>query len=200
MTMSWLHDYNTNHSSDKDEMLIPLNIFDLDLEKHNNLDLINKQILVLESISLGNLEGMIEKLEWIAKVCIFFSEKIDEPVGTNIHNTLHTSSYNFCTWKHKCRFNYRPMSDGCYSDHFVHHVLHDDIISVVNCIKHHLGGDEEEEKEESQIEDFDIIKIERILKTFKYVLEHMYNELYETKKYIINKQYRVKKKNQENNW
>ena len=92
--MSWLNDYNTNHSSDNDELLIPLNIFDLELDKQNNLDLINKQILVLESISLGNLEGMIEKLEWIVKVCVYFSEKIEESVGTNIHNTLHTSSYN----------------------------------------------------------------------------------------------------------
>lgn len=193
--MSWLNDYNTNHSSDNDELLIPLNIFDLELDKQNNLDLINKQILVLESISLGNLEGMIEKLEWIVKVCVYFSEKIEESVGTNIHNTLHTSSYNFCTWKHKCRFNYRSMSEGCFSDHFVHHILHDDIVSVINCVRNHL-----EEEKNDEIEEFDVIKVERILKTFKYVLEHMYNELYETKKYVINKQYKVKKRVVENNW
>lgn len=125
-------------------------------------------------------------LTYLARTSQYFADKvcgklcIGRRLGhltTNSEN-ISRCSYKFCAQTYCCQFNYpegkrRRPSKGCYSDHFPHSKVYQDIVSLQNYIKRIFDNT-----------GMDMIVIRsnqeiiKCINTIAYVIKHMYDELW----------------------
>lgn len=137
---------------------------------------------------------MDDCLSYLSGTSLYFSDKIlgggggkgPHPMkkvlhGSNSSSYISRCSYKFCIQSYCCQYNYpeskkkRGPSRGCYSDHFPHRKVYQDIVSLHTYIQHlqqtELDGDKNIVIRSNQ----EIIKC---INTIAYVIKHMYDELW----------------------
>lgn len=113
-------------------------------------------------------DQLITKLEWIVDSSSVLSKKLDLDLykHNNSKHAVPRSSYKFCNRRHECPYNYLHKEyDGCYAQHYVHHMVHADINSLLSYLKKTPT-----EKIKSQ-------EIKTTIKTMSFVINHMVDEL-----------------------
>ena len=113
-------------------------------------------------------DQLMTKLQWIIDSSELLSEKLK--LDTYTHKTLKTgvprSSYKFCNRRHECNYNYMHKEyDGCYAQHYVHHMVNADISALLNYIK---------KTDNNKIK---TSEIRTTIKTMSFVINHMVDEL-----------------------
>jgi hypothetical protein len=77
---------------------------------------------------------------------------------------LQRSSYKFCENGCYCEFNYNfSKNKGCFSKHYIHNILYNDIASLIKYIE--------------TTEKLNFNEIRKSLHTISFVLNHMFDEL-----------------------
>lgn len=126
-------------------------------------------------------------LSYLASTSLYFSEKIggssrQQGVQKRAYETeapISRCSYKFCIQTYCCQYNYpegkkkgKP-SKGCYSDHYPHYKVYQDIISLQSYIRriHETNNNYMITIRSNQ----EIIKC---INTIAYVIKHMYDELW----------------------
>lgn len=129
---------------------------------------------------------MDECLTYLASTSTYFADKLGntKAIGSNRRllsidgNHISRCSYKFCVQTYCCHYNYpenkkKKNTKGCYSDHFAHGKVYQDIISLQSYIR--MIHDKS---------DSDLIVIRsnqeiiKCINTIAYVIKHMYDELW----------------------
>lgn len=129
------------------------------------------------------LAVLLRALEYILTTSTYLAEKIGAKSHVLNFKTLAPvskgitrCSYKFCQYSHFCEYNYPEkkgkVSKGCYSDHFVHHKLVQDLQFLISFVKKTYGSDQPTICVRSNQE---IIKC---VNTIAFVVKHMYDELW----------------------
>ena len=178
---------NNIEFSQKDKNIIEEDIIKDDPSNLTNLEIIEKQIMVIKNmlsiiklqdvnILYNNNNDFINNLEWLTTSSNIISKKMKlTPVQhKTVPNILSRSSYKFCTNNFKCKYNYNiKKTNGCYAHHYVHNLLYADLISVKQFL-----FDIKELKENT------LKEIKKSLITISYVIHHMHDELLQYKEHI----------------
>jgi hypothetical protein len=127
-------------------------------------------------------ELIIACLDYLFCISEYLSNKLELIIDiTNnkknktIENSISRCSYKFCNYTYFCQFNYPEKQNtnnkGCYSDHYVHNKVAQDIYFLLKYIKENLGDGSSIMIRNNQ----EVIKC---INTIAYVIKHMYDELY----------------------
>ena len=117
-----------------------------------------------------NKNEYIEKLTWLKNISKYLCNKI----GLVIHNhktfnnnniIIQRSSYKFCNYNYECKFNYcrNNKYKGCIAQHFVHNLVHTDVIALIEYINSN--------------QKFNYNEIRKCIDTISFVINHMHDEL-----------------------
>lgn len=159
----------------------------LDIVNLANQDMIASYVFkyVIQN-NLCSFALMDECLSYLANTSKYFMEKTNTTKTStrrlNQYDSTHISrcSYKFCNHTYCCQYNYpdggkraRKPTKGCYSDHFPHAKVYQDIVSLHGYVKNlHESSDDE----------FLVIRsnqeIIKCINTIAYVIKHMYDELW----------------------
>lgn len=109
---------------------------------------------------------ILEKVRWLRGISEYLGKKIglNEKANKDVDVTtsIPRSSYNFCQHSYECKYNYNCHFDGCYSQHFVHNLVAEDLLMLE---KHILKGH------------INLGEVRKCVNTISYVVSHMYEEL-----------------------
>jgi hypothetical protein len=125
---------------------------------------------------------IIRCLEYLFDISKYLAEKLKLKIDlTNIKknklddNYITRCSYKFCNYTYFCQFNYPEKNNnsdkGCYSDHYVHNKVAQDIYFLIEYIKKHYNAENCTTIRNNQ----EIIKC---INTATFVIKHMYDELH----------------------
>jgi len=116
------------------------------------------------------------KFEWLANASSYLANKLSLPIELHKESFIDIekghiprSSYKFCEFNYECEFNYKEKSNGCYAQHFVHNVVHADIVSVI-CYVNKIY-------ESNMLHKLNITEIYKCITTISFVVKHMTEEL-----------------------
>ncbi|ARF09502.1 hypothetical protein Indivirus_1_125 [Indivirus ILV1] len=150
---------------------------DVDILKIRFIDLTDLKLLEYQNIIIGNLRKesnniSLDKIDWLIESSKYLSNKLNLPLFYHRHsdNNIPRSSYKFCELTHNCDFNYNIKKNGCYLQHFVHNLIHADLCALKNYIQNKQGTK--------------INEIQKSINTISYVINHMYDELQNSKRHI----------------
>lgn len=140
-----------------------------------------------------DFSDMLQKIIWLKETTKCLSDRIGLPMLNHkiVNNfNIPRSSYRFCKFDFECPHNYNDKYNGCYAQHYVHNLIHADILVIEQYII-------------SKMDDSDKISIKELnksVKTWAHVTSHMYDELSSVNTYYkdIKKYHRsktIKKKN-----
>ena len=125
----------------------------------------------VDNIDTINFLLHIPKFEWLANGSKYLSEKLGLEINyhriTPEMSIIPRSSYKFCEYNYDCQFNYKNKFNGCFAQHFVHNLVHADLVAIINYLKY-------------KIDTPNTINFEELLKcitTSSYVIKHMLEEL-----------------------
>lgn len=151
-------------------------------------------------------------LQWIKKSSNHLVTSLNLPDYKNrleknisIKNIIPRSSYKFCKYKQNCDFNYDKKNyEGCFAQHYVHNMVYSDVKILLK----YLSLSE-------NFSDYNEQEIKKSLETLYFVINHMYEEMYNASKMYgsnninfhversptkkFNKKLRNKKKNKNKN-
>ncbi|MBA42702.1 MAG: hypothetical protein CMF62_01660 [Magnetococcales bacterium] len=106
----------------------------------------------------------LTKLKWLLNAEKYFSDKLELKIETLSLDKLQRSSYKFCENGCYCEFNYNlTKHKGCFSKHYIHNVLYNDINSLIKYIE--------------TTKKLNFNEIRKSLHTISFVLNHMFEEL-----------------------
>lgn len=143
------------------------NIMTIRFKNLSDLKLLEYQNLIIGQLRKSfDDNSAIKKIDWLINSSKYLSNKINLPMIQHKDNmtNISRSSYKFCEMNHNCEFNYNPKKNGCYSQHFVHNLIHADLHSLKNYIQNN--------KDNKQLNE-----IQKSINTISYVINHMYDEL-----------------------
>lgn len=128
-----------------------------------------------------NIKVLLLALDYLQCISEYLTKKIGiKTEGPRMQTKLNDNfisrcSYKFCHYTYYCQYNYpdtpNKPSKGCYSDHYVHHKLLQDIISLKSYIQRNYTSDESIVIRNNQ----EVIKC---INTIAFVIKHMYDELW----------------------
>ena len=122
-----------------------------------------------------NKDEFVEKLEWISSGSEYLSSKIGlstgnqqkKPKVTVKDKVIPRSSYQFCSHRHECEFNYdHEKHKGCFAQHFVHNLVWEDINVLISYLN-----------SADNFEQVNFNQIKKCIDTLSFVLNHMATEL-----------------------
>jgi hypothetical protein len=136
---------------------------------------VNAYIDYKESSSF-NKQQIINYLKWMSSVSEYLCVKTGLNINQNKKKYLITieqkviprSSYQFCSYRHECEFNYNhEKHKGCFAQHFVHNLVYDDL----NILMSYLisSGD--------QLDNINFNQLKKCIDTISFVINHMTTEL-----------------------
>lgn len=164
------------------------------LSEHNDVRIIGNQDMVASYVFKYVIQNnscefqlMDDCLTYLATASSYLADKIGTTktlVNSNRRllsidgNHISRCSYKFCAQTYCCQYNYpenkrKKVVKGCYSDHFAHGKVYQDIVSLQSYVRMiHEKGDSDTIVIRSNQE---IIKC---INTIAYVIKHMYDELW----------------------
>jgi len=115
------------------------------------------------------------KFEWLASASKHLSNKLELVINNDIksyqksfnNDIIPRSSYKFCEYNYECQFNKNNNLKGCFAQHYVHNIVYNDIIIIIDYLKY-------VKKNNKKINYNELFKC---ITTVSYVLKHMYEEL-----------------------
>jgi len=191
--ISWIESVEDELKSSniiKDKMLLTNEVEEINIENReilNNikfnektdLELFTYQLNILNNIKKNlkdiQKEILIEYIDWLRISSKYLSDKIGLQIFYHKYNlsdkNLPRSSYKFCNFNYECNFNYNcKKNNGCYAQHYVTNLVYADIDALYNFIKF------KDIKDDSFIDE-----IKKTINTLHYVINHMYEELKNSK-------------------
>lgn len=156
-------------------------IIQMDTNNMEDYDILKYQTLLAEQLKTyikncrSNLEfdasNVLKKLKWLSDSSMIFISKcklIDKSKHKQKYHKQRSdliprNSYNFCERGANCKFKYNNMNNTCYSQHFIPHILKNDIDELINHI--------------SECVNPNISEILKSINTIYFVLSHMNNEM-----------------------
>jgi hypothetical protein len=128
-----------------------------------------------------NINLLIDCLDYLYNISVYLAKKIgmkmDQPFVNKFQkmeeNFIIRCSYKFCHYTYYCQYNYpekqQKGNKGCYSDHFVHNKVSQDLLNLIKYIKKNYTDSENLRSNQ------EIIKC---INTIAYCIKHMYDELW----------------------
>lgn len=164
------------NSDEKEECLDIEEIMEIDpitLNTNTNLQYQNIMINYLSSYFnlkfIKTCEGdnnlMIDILKWLVSSSKFLANKIDQLLIEPPNGEIKRSSYQFCNESFYCDKFYNKNIITCDSHHYVHSLVYNDVLSIVNYLQKY-----------DKLSENDKQNIKKSLDTIKFVIDHMYNE------------------------
>jgi len=111
---------------------------------------------------------IFKKIENIVKELSIRNKQYSEYIVKKKEKDIWRNSYKFCEYGYKCKFFYNNNSQ-CYGQHYEYYLMYSDIIELIQYM------------DESPVLNQEQIKIS--INTLTYILNHMYDELNNLKKY-----------------
>ena len=191
-------DYRTNFSVDnenvKDEAL---NIIkNKPSESMNSLQLLDHEYFLIQYISKHiqqynvrneNIEMYVNFLLWISDASLILSNRLKLPkINKEFSGDLIKRTYDFCPHRSNCQVNYGKKKGKCCAPHYVHNIVHNDIIMMIKYF---------DKNKENTIFAFDqeLFKILKQINTIQFVINQMYIELSTFKNSIISNTHDIEK-------
>jgi len=168
----------------KDKMLLTTEIEEINIENQeifNNikfnektdLELFTYQLNILNNIKKNlkdiQKEILIEYIDWLRISSKYLSDKIGLQIFYHKYNlsdnNLPRSSYKFCNFNYECK-----KDDSCYAQHYATNLVYADTDALYHFIKF-----------KDIIDENFIDEIKKTINTLHYVINHMYEELKNSK-------------------
>jgi len=128
-----------------------------------------------------NITLLISCLEYLYNTSLYLAKKIGMKIDQQFvnkfskieDNFIIRCSYKFCHYTYYCQYNYpekiQKNNKGCYSDHFVHNKVSQDLFNLIKYITKNYNDSENLRSNQ------EIIKC---INTITYCIKHMYDELW----------------------
>ncbi len=170
------------HNNDE-EISIPsiLNLNNLENEKEYSSLLLLKYEYYLSKYLFSvvknekDFNNVVLYLKKIIDICSILIKRFNQQVimnkKKNLSDKINRSSYKFCQKSAECNYyydEYHQIKNKCNSHHFVHNIIYNDMVSLLQFI----------EKNNNENNNLYIKEIFTSINTINYVISHMYNELY----------------------
>lgn len=189
-------DKKQTHEIDCEKVITVNEILSIDYKKVPEMKLLEYQVAIsnnlrkyirhcMEKDEIFDVELNLPKLEWLLIISKYLSDKnnleLQKHILRKFVSVIPRSSYKFCEFGYECTFNYQPSSkskNGCYSQHFVHNLVYEDIHTLIDYFK--------------SIEDktghpkINIQEVSKCINTISYVINHMLDEIKNVEYYKIN--------------
>ena len=126
------------------------------------------------------LDVLLTSLSYLRDTSLYLAKKTNpkfhfQSVDTAVFTGITRCSYKFCQHAHFCEYNYPEKKSkhkfGCYSDHYVHHKLTQDLSHLVRYIETTF-------KDKSLVPIRKNQEIIKCVNTISFVIKHMYDELW----------------------
>lgn len=120
-----------------------------------------------------NLSIITDILQWLSNCSNLLANRIGQEKITLDNNTeiIKRSGYTFCPHSSQCPLFYIDNNLSCDNQHYVHNQVEHDIKSLLEYFKTY--------KQNTDIDTTTKINIKKSLNTIKYVIDHMYSEIYD---------------------
>ncbi len=120
-----------------------------------------------------NLNIIIDILQWLCNCSNLLANRIGQEKITLENNgeIIKRSGYTFCQHSSQCPLFYIDNKLPCENQHYVHNQVEHDIKSLLEYFKTY--------KQDTDIDTTTKINIKKSLNTIKYVIDHMYSEIYD---------------------
>ena len=125
-------------------------------------------------------ENILKYLIFLKNISNYLANKIGTKVEINNQrkiedNSITRCSYKFCHFTYYCQYNYPEKqiksNKGCYSDHYVHNKVAQDLYYLINHIENNYLETEQVVLRNNQ----EVIKC---INTITFCIKHMYDELW----------------------
>jgi hypothetical protein len=147
------------------------NILKIKYQTMNDVNIMQYQSFIAGELrktikTTNEIVNIIDRVRWLRKISEYLAKKIGMVdklnKDVNVVDNIPRSSYNFCQHSYECKYNYNSHFDGCYSQHYVHNLVAEDLLMLEN---HILGGK------------INVPEVKKCVNTISYVVSHMYEEL-----------------------
>ena len=120
--------------------------------------------VLLQTLTIDSVATILPYLEWIEQISKALAVRTHQPFVTYTKPTIVRSSYDFCEDGCRCTQFYTVGPPVCHRHHFVHHILRDDVESVIRVLKRGCNA-------------IELKSITCSVKTITYVTRRMQGEL-----------------------
>ena len=164
------------------------------IEKLEDIELLEKSSMLARNIKYQITKKFINEynnnkiIDWLYKSLTWLKNVIElliqrnykkqlgnlriiDSIKNNNNNSIIRNSYKFCEFGHQCKFNYSEYLQ-CYSQHYVYDLVYVDINEIIKYI--------ENSKNKTKY-DININEIKTSINTITYVINHIYDELFNLK-------------------
>jgi len=150
-----------------------------DIKHLENQDFIATYIFKYVQSQTCNYEILSTAVNYLLQVSLYLAQKIglkiENQKSRSNENLITRCSYKFCHYTYYCNYNYpedhAKQVKGCYSDHYVHNKLAQDLQSLLYHIK----------TKYENVENINVRSNQEVIKcinTITFVIKHMYDELW----------------------
>jgi hypothetical protein len=184
-------DYRTNFSVDNENVTDEAQniVKNNPIESMNSLKLLDHEYFLIQYISKHiqqynikkeYLEMYIKFLSWIRDASLILSNRLKLPrINKDFAGDLVKRTYDFCPHRSNCQINYGKKKGKCCAPHYVHNIVHCDVVMLIKYFEKHR---------DNNIFAFDqeLFKILKQINTIQFVINQMFLELSTFKNSIIN--------------
>lgn len=184
-------DYRTNFSVDNENVTDEAQniVKNNPNDSMNSLKLLDHEYFLIQYISKHiqqynikkeYLEIYIKFLSWIRDASLILSNRLKLPkITKEFVGDLVKRTYDFCPHRSNCQINYGKKKGKCCAPHYVHNIVHCDIVMLIKYFEKH---------KENTVFAFDqeLFKILKQINTIQFVINQMFLELSTFKNTLIN--------------
>jgi hypothetical protein len=175
-------DYRTNFSVDNENVTDEAHniIKNIPNESMNSLKLLDHEYFLIQYISKHiqqynvlkeHVEMYIKFLSWIRDASLILATRLKQPkINKDFTGDLIKRTYAFCPHRSNCQINYGKKKGKCCAPHYVHNIVHTDIVMMIKYF-------EKNRESTAFIFDQELFKILKQINTIQFVINQMYLEL-----------------------
>ena len=159
------------------------------MDSMSSLKLLDNEYFLIQYISKHiqqynvrkeHIEMYIRYLAWIRDASLILANRLKQPrINKEFMGDLVKRTYDFCPHRSNCQINYGKKKGKCCAPHYVHNIVHCDIVMMIKYF---------EKNKENPVFAFDqeLFKILKQINTIQFVINQMYLELSTFKNTLIN--------------
>ena len=184
-------DYRTNFSVDNENVTDEAQniVKKIPSDTMNSLKLLDHEYFLIQYISKHiqqynvrkeHIEMYIKFLSWIRDASHILANRLKQPrINKEFMGDLVKRTYDFCPHRSNCQINYGKKKGKCCAPHYVHNIVHSDIVMMIKYF---------EKNKDNSVFTFDqeLFKILKQINTIQFVINQMYLELSTFKNSLIN--------------
>jgi hypothetical protein len=155
----------------------------------NSLQLLDHEYFLIQYISkhiqqynirTNNIDMYIKYLTWISEASLILSNRLKlSKINKEFTGDLIKRTYDFCPHRSNCQINYGKKKGKCCAPHYVHNIVHNDILMMIKYF---------EKNRNNSVFAFDqeLFKVLKQINTIQFVINQMYIELSTFKNTLLN--------------